>query len=96
MGAARLEADTEPEVAHGGLGVVVHQHALRGRVEVPIAPASPQSFSTRILGRRKRRLFHLCLFLTASRVALPQDPSTVPKCFTQVRDGEGRQKVKVP
>ena len=31
--------------------------------------------SIRILGRR-RRLFHLSLFLTASRMVLPQDPST--------------------
>ena len=29
----------------------------------------------------ERRLFHLYLFLTASRMALPQDPSTDPKCL---------------
>ena len=42
---------------------------------------APQvSFSTRILGRRAPPLFHLfSYFLTASRLVLPQDPSTDPK-----------------
>ena len=35
--------------------------------------------STRILGRRTEP-FHLSLFLTASRMVLPQDPSTDPNC----------------
>ena len=35
--------------------------------------------STRILGRRTAP-FHLSLFLTASRMVLPQDPSTDPNC----------------
>ena len=49
-------------------------------------------YATLVLGSwvGVRRLFHRSLFLTASRLALPQDPSTDPKClFTQVRYGGG-------
>ena len=38
-----------------------------------------RSVSTRILGRRTAP-FHLFLFLTASRMVLPQDPSADPNC----------------
>ena len=38
-----------------------------------------------------RRPFHLSLFLTASRMVLPQDPSTDPKCLRSLHGCGVRQ-----
>ena len=56
---------------------------VRAAASPPTVPAAAGHGSS-VLGYwvGVRRPFHLSLFLTASRVALSQDPSTDPKCAT--------------